>query len=45
MCRWTYALSEFRRGIEGDKIRQSLGVSKIQWRELNMKLKQLASDS
>lgn len=42
MCRWTYALNEYQRGIDGDKIRQSLGVSKIQWRELNMKLKQLA---
>jgi len=45
MCRWTYAISEYQRGIDGDKIRQSLGVSKIQWRELNMKLKQLASHS
>lgn len=45
MCRWTYALNEFRRGIDGDKIRQNLGVSKIQWRELNMKLKQLAGNS
>ncbi len=42
MCRWTYALNEYQRGMDGDKIRQSLGVSKIQWRELNMKLKQLA---
>jgi integrase/recombinase XerD len=42
MCRWTYALNEYKRGVEPDKIRQSLGVSKIQWRELNMKLRQLA---
>ncbi len=41
MCRWTYALSEYRRGVDNDKIRQNLGVSKIQWRELNLKLKQL----
>ncbi|MDX9991081.1 MAG: site-specific integrase [Anaerolineales bacterium] len=42
MCRWTYALSEYTHGTEPDSIRQKLGVSKIQWRELNMKLKQLA---
>ncbi len=42
MCRWTYALEEYRRGIEPEKIRQNLGVSKIQWRELNLKLRQLA---
>ena len=42
MCRWTFALSEFRGGEEPDKIRQKLGVSKIQWRELFIKLKQLA---
>ena len=43
MCRWTYALAEYRRGVENDKIRQSMGVSKIQWRELNMKLKQMTT--
>jgi integrase/recombinase XerD len=42
MCRWTYALGDYRRGIEPDRIRQNLGVSKIQWRELHLKLKQLA---
>lgn len=42
MCRWTYALADFRRGVEPDKIRQNLGVSKIQWRELHLKLRQLA---
>jgi site-specific recombinase XerD len=42
MCRWTYALSDFKRGIEPDKIRQNMGVSKIQWRELHLKLRQLA---
>ncbi len=42
MCRWTYALSEFRRGVEPDTVRQNLGVSKIQWRELHLKLRQLA---
>jgi site-specific recombinase XerD len=42
MCRWSYALSEYKRGTDTETIRQNLGVSKIQWRELNMKLKQLA---
>lgn len=41
MCRWTCALMDFRAGEEPDKIRQKLGVSKIQWRELFIKLKQL----
>ncbi len=45
MCRWTYALGEYRRGVDTDKIRQNLGVSKIQWRELNLKLKQLAGNA
>jgi len=41
MCRWTCALNDHRAGEEPDKIRQKLGVSKIQWRELFIKLKQL----
>ena len=45
MCRWTFALNDFRAGEEPDKIRQKLGVSKIQWRELFIKLKQLAGGS
>jgi site-specific recombinase XerD len=42
MCRWTYALNAWRSDLERDKIRQYLGVSKIQWREVSMKLEQLA---
>jgi integrase/recombinase XerD len=45
MCRWTYALGDFRRGVEPDTVRQNLGVSKIQWRELHLKLRQLAGKS
>lgn len=41
MCRWTSALRDYQSGIEPDKVRQKLGVSKIQWRELFIKLKQL----
>jgi len=42
MCRWTCALDDWRAGMEQDKIRQKLGISKIQWREVSMKLRQLA---
>ena len=41
MCRWTCTLMDYRAGMEPEKIRQKLGVSKIQWREVFMKLKQL----
>ena len=41
MCRWTCTLLDYRAGMEPEKIRQKLGVSKIQWREVFMKLKQL----
>jgi integrase/recombinase XerD len=42
MCRWTSALNDWQAGVEQDKIRQKLGVSKIQWREVSMKLRNLA---
>jgi len=42
MCRWTCALNDWTAGIEQEKIRQKLGISKIQWREVGMKLRQLA---
>lgn len=42
MCRWTGALMDWQAGIEHNKIRQKLGISKIQWREVSMKLEQLA---
>ncbi len=41
MCRWTCALNDWRAGMDRDKIRQKLGVSKIQWREISLKLEQL----
>ncbi|MFN2198960.1 MAG: tyrosine-type recombinase/integrase, partial [Anaerolineales bacterium] len=31
MCRWTCALLDWDRGMDPDKIRQKLGISKIQW--------------
>ena len=42
MCRWTCALQDYLNNIEPEKIRQKLGISKIQWREINLKLRQLA---
>ncbi len=29
-------------GVENEKIRQKLGISKIQWREIHLKLRKLA---
>ena len=42
MCRWTCALQDYLNNLEPEKIRQKLGISKIQWREINLKLRQLA---
>lgn len=42
MCRWTAALREYRAGMDKDGIRQKLGVSKIQYREVGNKLQRLA---
>jgi len=44
MCRWTCALDNWEAGIEPDKIRQKLGISKIQWREISLKLRQLSGE-
>jgi site-specific recombinase XerD len=43
MCRWTSALRDYQAGMDKDKIRQKLGVSKIQWREVGNKLHRLAA--
>ena len=42
MCRWTCAVRDFQSGLEPDKVRQKLGISKIQWREIHIKLQQLS---
>jgi len=42
MCRWTSALSDWNSGMEHEKIRQKLGISKVQWREVGMKLERLS---
>ncbi len=44
MCRWTSAVNDLLNGVESDTIRQKLGISKIQWREVYNKLKNLASE-
>jgi integrase/recombinase XerD len=41
MCRWTCALRDYQSGVEADKVREKLGVSKIQWRELFIKIRKL----
>lgn len=43
MCRWTCALNDWKAGIDRDKIRQKLGISKVQWREISMKLETLSA--
>lgn len=42
MCRWTSVLNDWKTETDTDHIRQKLGISKIQWREISMKLKELA---
>ena len=44
MCRWTCAFNDLKAGMEENRIRQKLGVSEIQWREVGMKLHQLRGD-
>jgi integrase/recombinase XerD len=43
MCRWTCAVRDARGGMDHNQIRQKLGLSKIQWREVGMKLDKLVS--
>lgn len=45
MCRWTCALNDWQSGMEKDKVRQKLGISKIQWREISFKLSRLAGET
>jgi integrase/recombinase XerD len=42
MCRWNSALDDLHKGIALDTIRQKLGISKIQWREIKNKLQVLS---
>lgn len=42
MLRWTCALRDWRSGVEHNKIRQKLGISEVQWREVSRKLHNLS---
>ncbi len=44
ICRWTSALRDYQSGMDADKVRQKLGVSKIQWREISLKLRKLNNE-
>ena len=41
MCRWTCAVNDYKLDMDKDTIRQKLGISKIQWREIGQKLERL----
>ena len=43
MLRWTCAVRDYRAGMPADKLRQKLGISKITWREVGLKIARLAS--
>jgi len=42
MLRWTCAVRDYRAGMPADKLRQKLGISKITWREVGVKIARLA---
>jgi integrase/recombinase XerD len=43
MCRWTCALNDLASGMETNKVRQKMGLSKFQWREVRLKLQKLGA--
>ena len=43
MLRWTCAVRDHQAGMSADKLRQKLGISKITWREVGVKIARLAS--
>jgi site-specific recombinase XerD len=43
MCRWTCAINDYKSNMDKDSIRQKLGISKIQWREIGQKLVRLST--
>ncbi len=42
MCRWTCAVQDWQAGMDQNKIRQKLGISEVQWREVSRKLQTLS---
>lgn len=45
MCRWTAVVTDYKNGMEPEKIRQKLGISKIQFREVGLKLRKLTGEN
>jgi site-specific recombinase XerD len=43
MLRWTCGVRDYRAGMPADKLRQKLGLSKITWREVGIKIARLAA--
>jgi len=43
MLRWTCAVRDHREGMPDDQLRQKLGISKITWREVRLKILRLTS--
>lgn len=43
--RWTAALTDYLNGVDHEKLRQKLGLSRIAWRETSSKLAQLTKDA
>ncbi|MCD4684634.1 MAG: site-specific integrase [Anaerolineae bacterium] len=43
VLRWTSAVRDYRRGIELDKLREKMGLSRISWRETSDKIIRLAA--
>ena len=41
MLRWTCALRDFRDGLESEKLRRKLGLSKVQWGEMRRKIRRI----
>ncbi len=41
MCRWTAALTDWRRGMPPEELQHKLGLSDIQWRDVKRRLAQL----
>lgn len=42
VLRWTCAVRDYKAGMEPDRLRQKMGLSKITWREARMKIARLA---
>jgi len=43
MLRWTCAVRDYRAGMSADRLRQKLGISRITWREVGLRIARLAA--